>query len=212
MKIALIGATGFIGSKLLDEALSRDQQITALVSRPEKVRSHPNVKAVRVDVQDEAALAEQLKGHDAVISAFSGHAQANTFDYYMQGFRSILAAVKRAEIPRFLVVGGAGSLEVAPGVQLVDTPNFPAQWKQSAEGARQALNLLKQEPQLDWTMLSPAAYIEPGSRTGKYRLGSDQLVVDEQGKSRISLEDYAAAMMDELQGHTYSRRRFTVAY
>jgi uncharacterized protein len=212
MNIALIGATGFIGSKLLDEALLRGHQITALVSRPEKVRSHASIKAVRADVLDEAALVEQLKGHDVVISAFSGHAQPNVYDYYMQGFRSILAAVKRAEVPRFLVVGGAGSLEVAPGVQLVDTPEFPAQWKQSAEGARQALNLLRQESRLDWTMLSPAAIIEPGRRTGTYRLGADQLIVDERGQSRISVEDYAAAMMDEVQSHASPRRRITVAY
>ncbi len=212
MKIALIGATGFIGSRLLNEALSRNHQVTALVSRPERVPSHPNVTAVRVDVLDQAALAAQFKRHDAVISAFSGHAQGDIYDYYLQGLRSIIEAVKQADVPRILVVGGAGSLEVAPGVQLVDTPGFPEQWKQSALGAREALNLLRQEPRLNWTMLSPAAHIEPGSRTGKFRLGTDQLLADAQGESRISLDDFAMAMIDELERPAHSRSRFTVGY
>lgn len=212
MKVAMIGATGYIGSKLLNEALSRHHQVTALVSRPERVPSHPNVTAARVDVLDQSALAASLQGHDAVISAFSGHAQGNIHDYYVQGMKSILGAVKQAGIPRLLVVGGAGSLEVAPGVQMVDTPDFPEQWKQSALGAREALNLLRQEPQLNWTMLSPAALIEPGTRTEKFRLGTDQLLVDAHGQSRISLEDYAVAMIDEMEKPAHSRSRFTVAY
>lgn len=212
MKIALIGATGFIGSTLLNEALSRNHHVTALVSRPQRVPNHPNVTAVSTNVMETKALADKFKGHDVVISAFSGHAQSNVYDYYLQGIQSIIAAVKQADIPRLLVVGGAGSLEVAPGIQVIDTPDFPAQWKQTAEGARQALNLLKQEQQLNWTMLSPAAHIEPGSRTGKFRLGTDQLLVDEHGQSHISLEDYAAAMIDELENPAHPRKRFTVAY
>lgn len=212
MKIALIGATGYIGSKLLQEALARGHQITALVSRPERVAVHPNVTALRADVFDEDALAGQLADHEAVISAFSGHAQSDTYGYYINGFRTILAAARRARIPRLLVVGGAGSLEVAPGVQVVDTPDFPEQWKQSALGARDALAMLKQETQLNWTMLSPAALIEPGKRTGTFRLGRDQLLVDAQGNSRISLEDYAVAMIDELEKPAHPRSRFTLAY
>lgn len=111
-----------------------------------------------------------------------------------------------------LVVGGAGSLEVAPGVQLVDTPEFPAQWKGTAEGAREALKLLRAEAELDWTMLSPSAHLEPGERTGRFRLGTDQLLVDAQGASRISVEDYAVAMIDELERPAHARRRFTVGY
>lgn len=212
MNIALIGATGFIGSQLLTEALARGHQVTALVSRPERVPGHPNVKALAVDVQDGAALAASLAGHDAVISAFSGHAQADVHDYYLRGFRSILAAVKQSGVPRLLTVGGAGSLEVAPGVQVVDTPDFPAQWKATALGARDALNLLRDEQQLDWTMLSPAAMIEPGARTSVFRTGTDQLLVDASGESRISLEDYAIAMIDELERPAHTRSRFTVAY
>lgn len=212
MKVALIGASGFIGSKLLDEAVARGHQVTALVSRPERVAAHPNVTAVRADVNDTAALAQHLKGHDAVISAFSGHAQSDTYDYFVAGFTSILAAVKRAEVARLLVVGGAGSLEIAPGAQLLDSPNFPAEYKPTAEGARRALNLLKDEPSLNWTMLSPAAVIAPGERTGVFRLGTDQLLADAAGQSHISVQDYAVAMIDELEQAAHPRRRFTLAY
>jgi putative NADH-flavin reductase len=212
MKIALIGASGYVGSALLKEALARGHQVTALVIKPDKLASHPNLTAVASDVLDEAALATQLQGHDAVISAFSGHAQTDIHGYYVRGICCIIGAVKRSGVPRLLVVGGAGSLEVAPGVQLVDTPEFPAQWKASAEGARDALNLLRRETALDWTMLSPSAHLEPGKRTGQFRLGGDQLLVGADGESRISLEDYAVAMLDELERPAHSRQRFTVGY
>ena len=212
MKIALIGASGYVGSALLREALARGLQVKALVSNPAKIAAQAGLEVAKVDVLDTAALAAQLRGVDAVVSAFSGHAQTDVFGYYVQGIRSVIAAAKEARAPRLLVVGGAGSLEVAPGVQLVDTPEFPAQWKGTAEGAREALNLLRAEPALDWTMLSPSAHLEPGERTGKFRLGGDQLLVDAQGESRISVEDYAAAMIDEVQKPAHSRQRFTVGY
>lgn len=212
MNIALIGASGFIGSGLLKEALARGHHVTALVAHPEKLAAHPQLTALQADVQDTAALAAQLKGHDAVLSAFSGHAQQNLYDYYLDGIRSIVAASKQAGIARLLVVGGAGSLEVAPGVQVVDTPDFPEQWKQSALGAREALRLLQQEQTLNWTMLSPSALIAPGERTGRFRLGADQLLIDAAGNSHISLEDYALAMLDELEQGAHPRQRFTVGY
>jgi putative NADH-flavin reductase len=212
MKIALIGATGYIGAKLLEEAASRGHDVKALVSRPENVPALPGVQAVRADVQDTQALAAQLAGVDAVVSAFSGHAREDVRGYYVRGIEGIVAATKAAGVPRLLVVGGAGSLEVAPGVQLVDTPAFPAQWKATAEGARDALRLLRAESELDWTMLSPAAHIEPGQRTGVFRLGSDALLADGEGNSRISLQDYAVAMIDELEQPAHSRARFTVDY
>ena len=130
----------------------------------------------------------------------------------MQGIGSIIAATRQAAVPRLLVVGGAGSLEVSPGVQLMDTPAFPAAWQATAEGARQALKRLQQETQLDWTMLSPAAQLEPGARTGSFRLGGDPLLADAEGHSRISVQDYAVAMIDELERPAHSRRRFSVAY
>lgn len=212
MNIALIGATGYVGSALLKEALSRGHRVTALVSNPARLAAQPGLDVVKADVLDGVALATQLQDKDAVISAFSGHAQSDVFGYYVKGIRSIIAAAKQARAPRLLVVGGAGSLEVAPGVQLVDTPEFPAQWKATAEGAREALNILRDEKHLDWTMLSPAAHLEPGRRTATFRLGTDQLLVDDKGESRISLEDYAVAMIDELEKPAHARRRFTVAY
>lgn len=212
MNIALIGASGYVGSALLQEALSRGHRVTALVSNSSRLAAQPGLEVVATNVMDGVALAAQLQGRDALISAFSGHAQQDVFGYYVKGIRAIIAAAKQAGVPRLLVVGGAGSLEVAPGVQLVDTPAFPAQWKATAEGAREALNILRDERDLDWTMLSPAAHLEPGRRTGQFRLGTDQLLVDAAGESRISLEDYAVAMIDELETPSHARRRFSVAY
>jgi putative NADH-flavin reductase len=212
MQIALIGASGFIGSALLKEALARGDHVTALVRHPEKLAAAANLQAVKADVLDQPALAALLKGQDAVISAFSGHAQGNIYDYYVQGMRTIIGATRDAGVARLLVVGGAGSLEVAPGQQLIDTPAFPAQWKPTAEGAREALAMLRQEQELDWTMLSPSAHISPGQRTGVFRLGGDQLLLDASGESHISLEDYAAALIDELERPAHSRQRFTVGY
>jgi len=213
MNVAIIGATGFVGSSVRNEAASRGHRVTALVQNPAKLAAQAGVRAAKVDVLDGAALTALINGHDAVISAFSGHAHADITGYYLEGFRSIVEAVKRSDVPRLLVVGGAASLEVAPGVQLLDTPGFPAQWKASAEGARTALGLLRQEPRLDWTVLSPSAYLEPGQRTGKFRLGGDQLLVDAATtRSHISIEDYAVAMIDELERPAHARQRFTVGY
>ena len=212
MNIALIGASGFIGSALLAEALARGHSVTAIVTKPEKLTPSPQLRALACDVQDSAALSATLRGNDAVISAFSGHAQADTEDYYLRGMRSIIAAANQAKVPRLLVVGGAGSLEVAPGLQLLDTPEFPAMYKPTAEGARKALELLRGEKALDWTMLSPSAVIAPGERTGKFRLGGDQLLTGADGASKISVQDYAVAMVDELEKPAHSRRRFTAGY
>lgn len=157
-------------------------------------------------------MTQQLAGFDAVISAFSGHANSDTLGYYVAGIKNIIQAAKDAKVPRLLLVGGAGSLEVAPGVQVMDTPTFPAEYKASAEGARQALNLLRLETSLDWSMLSPSALIAPGTRTAQFRLGGEQLLLDADGKSHISVEDYALAMINELEQAKHSRQRFTVGY
>lgn len=212
MTIALIGASGYVGSAILREALWRGHHVTAVVRNTAKLIAQPGLLAIAADVLDTAALTSVLAGHVAVISAFSGHSQAQIREHYVRGVQSIIAAVKQARAPRLLVVGGAGSLDVAPGVQLVDTPHFPPQWKQTAEGARDALRLLRKEPELDWTMLSPSALLERGIRTGKFRLGTDQLLADAAGESYISLEDYAVAMLDEFERPTHSRQRFTVGY
>lgn len=212
MNITLIGASGFIGTAVLNEALARGHRVTALVTRPERLAAHDNLAALAADVMDVAKLTAQLAGADAVVSAFSGHAQADAFEYFVAGVRNIVTAAKEARAPRLLMVGGAGSLEVAPGVQLIDTPDFPPQYKASAEGARAALNLLRKEAALNWTMLSPSALIAPGQRTGSFRSGLEQLLTAADGSSRISVEDFALALVDELEKPAHQRRRFTVGY
>ncbi|ROU00729.1 NAD(P)-dependent oxidoreductase [Marinobacter sp. R17] len=212
MNVALIGASGFIGSALREEALSRGHSVTALVTRPDRLTARPGLTIRMVDVQDTAALTEALGGYDAVLSAFSGHAQSDVAGYYNRGFDSILAAATGAQVSRLLVVGGAGSLEVAPGQLLIDTPAFPAEYKATAEGARYALESLRHQSDVAWTMLSPAAMIAPGERTGDYQLGTDQLLTDADGNSRISVEDFAKAMIDELESPQHPNRRFTLAY
>lgn len=212
MNLVLIGASGFIGSALLQEALERGHNVTAIVTKPEKVQPHANLKVVACDVNNTSALAQTMAGHEAVLSAFSGHAQKDVQGYFEKGFNSIMAAVKQAGVKRLLVVGGAGSLEVAPGKLLLETDSFPAEYQPTAQGAYTALRLLRKEQELDWTMLSPAAEIFPGERTGSFRLGTEQLVQDDQGRSRISTADYAVAMLNEVEHPAHSRRRFTLAY
>jgi len=211
VNIALIGASGFIGSALRKEALSRGHRLTALVSDPSKLDPAANLEIQRTDVLDTAKLTAQLRGHDMVISAFSGHAEADIYGYYLKGIRSLLDAVRAAGVKRLLLVGGAGSLEVKPGVQLLDTPEFPAQWKATAEGAREALKLVRQTTGLDWTVLSPPPHVHPGTRTGRYRTGLDAVIPGNSGPADISLEDYAVAMIDEAESAKHTRQRFTVA-
>jgi len=211
MNIALIGATGFIGSALRKEALSRGHRLTAFVRDPSKLEPAANLEIQRADVLDTATLTAQLRGHDVVISAFSGHADADIYGYYLKGIRSLLDAVRAAGVARLLLVGGAGSLEIEPGVQLLDTPQFPPEWKPTAEGAREALKLVRQTSDLDWTMLSPPPHIHPGERTGRYRTGLDAVIPGDSGPADISVEDYAVAMIDEAESAKHSRRRFAVA-
>ena len=203
MKIALIGATGFIGSRLLAELTSRGHQVSAIVRNPEKVPQQAGVSARKGEVDEKHGFAALLAGQDAVISSVH---------YSASDPATLLAAVRQSGVKRYLVVGGAGSLEVAPGVKLFDTPEFPALYLDEAKKGGAYLELLKGESGLDWTFLSPSALIEPGERTGRFRLGKDQLLVDDKGQSRISAEDYAVALVDELEKPAHSRQRFTVGY
>jgi hypothetical protein len=203
MKVALIGATGFIGQHLLTEALARNHQVTALVRNPAKLPAAAGLTSKAMDIHNAAQVTAALAGQDAAI--ISVHHDG-------LDLQALIDAVKASGVPRLLVVGGAGSLEVAPGVQLVDTPEFPAEWKAVALAAREFLNLLRAEKTLDWTYLSPSAFIEPGERTGKFRLGTEQLLVNEQGESRISNQDFAVALIDELENPAHSQQRFTVGY
>ena len=203
MKVTVLGASGRAGSEIVKELARRGHQVTGVARNPARIPTGEGITAVSGDANDADALPALLKGADAVVSAIM---------FVDTNPETLIAAVKSADVPRYLVVGGAGSLEVSPGVQLMDTPAFPAAWQATAEGARQALKRLQQETQLDWTMLSPAAQLEPGARTGSFRLGGDPLLADAEGHSRISVQDYAVAMIDELERPAHSRRRFSVAY
>jgi putative NADH-flavin reductase len=202
MKIALIGATGNVGSRLLAELTRRHHTVTAIVRQPERVQAQPGVTAKKGDVSDPQGLADVLKGHDAVISSLQ---------FTASDPRKLLEAVRASGVNRYLIVGGAGSLEIAPGVRLVDTPNFPEAYKTEATAGAAFLDLLRGETGLDWTFLSPSALFVAGERTGKFRLGQDQLLTNAEG-SRISFEDFAIALVDELEKPAHSRQRFTVGY
>ncbi len=214
MNIALIGATGFVGSAVLNEALNRGYEVTAIARDTSKITTKSDkLTLVNADIYDTEALAKTLKGHDAVVSAFNaGWTNPNLYDDFIKGSESIQQAVKLSGVKRLLVVGGAGSLEIVPGVQLVDTPEFPAQWKSGATAARDYLNIIKKENGLDWTFLSPAINLHPGTRTGVFRLGTDQPVFDANQKSEISVEDMAVAILDELEKNQFIRKRFTLGY
>ncbi len=212
MKIALIGASGFVGAKLLDEALRRGHRVTAVVRHPEKLPSHPALAAKAADAYDAKEIAAAVADHDVVLSAFNpGWSEPDIQAQHVRGSRAIVEGVKHAGVPRLVVIGGAGSLFVAPGVQLVDTPQFPAEWKEGALGARQALRDLQGETSLDWTFVSPSALLEPGERTGRYRLGGDELLMEGDHPAKISVEDLAVAVLDEIESPKHSRRRFTAA-
>lgn len=213
MKTALIGATGFVGSAVLSELLGRGHQVTVLARHPEKLAAREGLTVVSADAQDVAQVAQAVQGHDAVLSAYNpGWGESDIYAQYLRGARAILAGTKQAGVRRLLVVGGAGSLYVAPGVQLVDTPEFPAEWKQGALGARDALNEIREETSLDWSLLSPPILLQPGERTGQYRLGQDAPLMDGTQPGRISVADLAVALVDELESPRHARQRFTVAY
>ena len=204
MKIAILGATGNVGTRLTDEALQRGHLVTALARSAESLPARAGLTTKNIDVNQPAALAQAFAGHDVVISSLK---------FLNNDPRRIIDAVKAAgNATRLLVVGGAGSLFGAPGVQIVDTPDFPAAYKSEALAGREFLNTLKGEAELDSTFLSPSALLLPGERTGKFRLGQDDLLIDAAGKSSISIEDYAIAMIDEAETPRHTRKRFTVGY
>jgi uncharacterized protein len=212
MKIALFGASGNIGGRIAQEALARGHEVTAIVREPGRLElTHPKLKVVKGDILNPAEVALTAAGHDAVISAFGQGADGNP-QSIPEAARSLLAGVQRAGVKRLIVVGGAGSLEASPGVALMDTPEFAADWKPTALAHADALAILQGNIDLDWTFVSPAASIRPGERTGQFRTGADQLLRDEEGKSRISMEDFAVAVVDELENPKSIRRRFTVGY
>lgn len=217
MKVALIGATGFVGSALLQELLQRGHEVVALVRDPAKLALQPHLQAVQADVMDAAAVQRAVAGADAVVSAYNaGWSNPNIYEDFMRGSRAIVAGTKAAGVRRYLVVGGAGSLYVAPGKQLVDTPEFPAAIRPGAAAARDALTELQQEAALDWTLLSPPIALhlgEHGERTGRYRSGKNEPLMQPDGQpGTISAADLAVALVDALEQGSHLRERFTVAY
>lgn len=217
MKIALIGGTGFVGSAILKEALNRGQQVTAVLRHPEKLSiKDKNLKVIPGNVMDTEKLSELIKGNDAVVSAYNpGWSNPDIYNEFLKGSLSIQAAVKKSGIKRLITLGGAGSSYIAPNLQLIDTPEFPAEWKAGALAARDYLNILRKEDELDWTFVTPAIEMHPGTsgvRKGIYRTGLENPVFDENKKSIISVEDVAVAVVDELEKPKHVRQRFTIAY
>jgi putative NADH-flavin reductase len=198
-----------IGSRILDELLSRGHAVTAVVRDASKLEARENLIASSGDIFDPASVAEASRGADVVVCAYGPG--PTTAAPLVTAIRSLLAGVAASGVKRLIAVGGAGSLEVAPGLQLVDTPDFPADWKEIALAHREALELVKASS-LEWTSVSPAAYIHPGERTGKYRTSDDTLLVNEQGQSEISAEDFAIAIADEVEKPRHIRKRFAAAW
>lgn len=203
MKVALIGATGRIGSKITMELLGRGHSVTAIVRNPDQAPSRPNLKAVKGNVTDPNSVAALVRGHDAVISSAPFNPGISP---------QVLEAVRKSGVKRYIAVGGAGSLTGPDGKLVMENPQIPAEWMPSIKEGSALLKLLRADQQLDWTFFSPAVQIGPGERTGKFRLGSDEVVAAADGKSSISYDDYAIALVDELEKPMHVRRRFTIGY
>lgn len=209
MKIALIGASGFVGKAIARELVDRGHAVTA-ISR------HPEQGGVRGDVFNIDEMAGLLKGHDAVVSSYNpGWTNPEIYADSMRGSKAIQEAVKKSGVRRLIVIGGAGSLYIKPGVQLVDTPQFPAEYKAGATAARDYLDEIRKEKDLDWTFFSPAILMNhdhSGVRRGQYRLGLENPVFDDAGRSVLSVEDLAVAIVDELEHPKHIKQRFTAGY
>ncbi len=214
-KVVLIGASGFVGTAILNEALNRGIKVTAVVRNPDSIKiSNPDLTVVKADVSDTAKVAEITKGADAVISAYNpGWSNPDIYEETLKIYPRILEGVKKAGVKRLLIVGGAGTLFVAPGVRVVDSGAIPAEIIDGVKSLGEFyLNTLVNEKDIDWIFFSPAGSLESGERTGNYRLGKDDLIVNDRGESKISVQDYAKAMVDELETPTHHQERFTIGY
>lgn len=213
-KVALIGASGFVGSAILSELVKRGYNVEALVRNPEKVATVPGVTVKKVDVSDTKALAADLKGYDTVISAYNpGWTNPAIGELTIPNNTSILNAAKEAGVNRILFVGGAGTLFIKPGVTVIDAGLIPDSIYPGVKAFGDFyLNTLKKEKEIDWVFFSPAGSLDPGEAKGGYRLGKDDLVVDANGESHINVGDYAVAMVDELETPAHHRERFTIGY
>jgi uncharacterized protein len=207
MEVVLYGASGNAGSRILKELESRGHDVTAAVRNPQKLPA--TVKSVTDDLSNTGRIAEIVRGTDAVISAYMP--PPNNTDQLVTVTQRLIDAVRQAGSPRLIVVGGAASLEIAPGVTLLSSGHLPNEWLPIATSHAKALEVLKASD-INWTSFSPAGFFEPGTRTGKFRLGKDQLVTDANDKSHITFEDYAVALVDELERPANIRARFTIGY
>jgi uncharacterized protein len=214
-KIVLIGASGFVGSVILKEALDRNHYVTALVRHPEKVTVvHKNLIVKQGDVSSGKIVATVSKGADAVLSAYNpGWKNPNIAVETLVVYRTILEGVRQSGVKRFLVVGGAGSLFISPGKRLMDSGTFPESFLPAVKALAEFYLIdLEAEKSIDWVFFSPAGILEPGLRTNKFRLGKDDLIINSSGESKISVQDYAVAMIDELEQEAHHRERFTIGY
>ncbi|WP_287679011.1 NAD(P)-dependent oxidoreductase [Bacteroides sp.] len=213
--VVLIGASGFVGTAILNELLSRGHKVTAIVRNPEKINvSSSNLDIVKTDVSDTNVMVEICKGKDAIISAYNpGWANPDIYEETLRNYPLILEAAKQSGTKRLLCVGGAGTLFCAPGLRVVDSGVIPDAIMGGVKSLGEFyLNTLMNEKAIDWIFFSPAGTLEPGKRTGKFRLGKDDLIVDKNGISHISVEDYAVAMVDELENPKHHYERFTIGY
>lgn len=213
--VTLIGASGFVGTAILNELLARGHRVTAVVRNPGKIGiKSPSLTVVQADVTDTSALVAACKGRDAVISAYNpGWTNPNIYEETLHNYPLILEAVRQSGVRRLLCVGGAGTLFCAPGLRVVDSGAIPDAIMGGVRSLGEFyLNTLMNEKEIDWIFFSPAGTLEPGKRTGKFRLGKDDLIVDENGNSHISVEDYAVAMVDELENPKHHYERFTIGY
>jgi putative NADH-flavin reductase len=202
-----------VGSAIVNEAVGRGHVVTAIARDLRKLPQRDHLIAIECNVFEADQLAEVLRGHDAVISAFNpGWKNPHLYDDQVKGTASILAAIEKAKLRRVLWVGGAGGLETSPGVRVIDDPDFPDWVKPGSLATLNALEQLRRHTELDWSFLAPSAQLQPGTRTGKFRLGGDALIVNASGESKISVEDFAVAMIDELERPSHVRQRFTVGY
>jgi uncharacterized protein len=214
-KILLIGASGFVGSAIMKEALERGHQVTAVVRHPEKITAvNKNLTVKKGDVSFADTVANLGKSADAVISAYNpGWKNPDIAEETTRVYRTILQGVRQSGVNRFLVVGGAASLFISPGKRLMDAGVMPESFLPAVRAlANVYLVDLMAEKSIDWIFFSPAGDIHPGERTGKFRLGKDDLIVNDKGESKISVQDYAVAMIDELEKPAHHRERFTIGY
>lgn len=214
MKVLIIGATGNIGQRILNEALKRGYLVTAASRHPQDIGlCGPCLKIIEADLLDEAGLSTLINDYDVIISAISGSG-ASTPEQFKKANDNLIAALESHADKRLIVVGGAGNTEVAPGLRVVDSPvmdSLPEEWKPDIYAHKYVLDNYKKSG-LNWTYFSPARDIEPGQRTGKYRLGAGNMIIDDKGNSRISMEDYAAALVDEIEDKRFVKQQMSIGY